>query len=131
MVLRPCAMRASTVASAVVSLSMQRSRGLLVNRGLSAAARACRVGRTRGVGCPCCRAFGLATLPFQIEAHGSRAMARPLGRSALQAVLALLLTVLVLPAAFAVEERISERLFLIRDKPGTATQFQMIVRAGC
>ena len=58
-------------------------------------------------------------------------MARPLGRSALQAVLALLLTVLVLPAAFAVEERISERLFLIRDKPGTATQFQMIVRAGC
>ena len=58
-------------------------------------------------------------------------MARPLGRSALQAVLALLLTVLVLPAAFAAEERISERLFLVRDKPGTATQFQMIVHAGC
>src|SRR5262245_21810101 len=33
--------------------------------------------------------------------------------------------------AFAAEERVSERVFLVRDKPGTPTQFQMIVLAGC
>jgi zinc protease len=32
---------------------------------------------------------------------------------------------------FAAEERVSERVFLVRDKPGTPTQFQMIVLAGC
>lgn len=31
----------------------------------------------------------------------------------------------------AAEERVSERVFLVRDKPGTPTQFQMIVQAGC
>jgi zinc protease len=34
-------------------------------------------------------------------------------------------------AALAAEERIGERLFLVRDKPGTPTHFQMIVLAGC
>src|SRR5438552_10923384 len=34
-------------------------------------------------------------------------------------------------AALAAEERVAERLFLVRDKPGTPTQFQMIVNAGC
>jgi zinc protease len=49
------------------------------------------------------------------------------------ALQALLLTFLLLPsfAAFAAEERLSERLFLVRDKPGTPTQFRMIVGAGC
>ena len=32
---------------------------------------------------------------------------------------------------FAAEERVSERIFLVRDRPGTPTQFQMIVLAGC
>lgn len=36
-----------------------------------------------------------------------------------------------LPASAAVEEQITERVFLVRDKPGTAAQFQMIVLAGC
>lgn len=35
------------------------------------------------------------------------------------------------PAKAVVEERISDRVFLVRDKPGTSTQFQMIVLAGC
>lgn len=34
------------------------------------------------------------------------------------------------PAA-ASEQRISERVFLVKDKPGTPTQFQMVVLAGC
>src|ERR1700704_5454276 len=58
-------------------------------------------------------------------------MARPFGRSALQAALALLVSVLTMSAAFAAEERVGDRLFLVRDKPGTPTQFQMIVYAGC
>lgn len=33
--------------------------------------------------------------------------------------------------ALAAEERVSERVFLVRDRPGTPTQFQMIVLAGC
>ena len=57
-------------------------------------------------------------------------MARPFGRPALQAVL-VLLSVLSMSAAFAAEERVGDRLFLVRDKPGTPTQFQMIVAAGC
>jgi zinc protease len=36
----------------------------------------------------------------------------------------------ILPAV-AAEERVSERVFLVHDKPGTSTQFQMIVTAGC
>jgi zinc protease len=45
----------------------------------------------------------------------------------------LLLTFLLLPpfAAFAAEERLGEHLFLVRDRPGTPTQFRMIVGAGC
>src|SRR5712691_5514106 len=58
-------------------------------------------------------------------------MARPLGRPALQAVLVLLVSALMVSAAFAAEERVGDRLFLVRDKPGTPTQFQMIVYAGC
>jgi len=34
-------------------------------------------------------------------------------------------------AALAAEERIGERLFLVRDQPGTPTHFQMLVLAGC
>jgi zinc protease len=34
-------------------------------------------------------------------------------------------------AAAAGEERLGERLFLVRDKPGTPTRFHMIVGAGC
>ncbi len=34
-------------------------------------------------------------------------------------------------AATAAEQRLGEHLFLVRDKPGTPTQFQMIVGAGC
>jgi zinc protease len=61
----------------------------------------------------------------------SRAMARLLGRPALQAAIALLSSALMVSAAFAAEERVGDRLFLVRDKPGTPTQFQMIVYAGC
>lgn len=35
------------------------------------------------------------------------------------------------PAAAVVEERVGERVFLVRDKAGTSTQFQMVVLAGC
>jgi zinc protease len=58
-------------------------------------------------------------------------MARPIGRPALQTALVLLLSTLLMSAAFAAEERVGDRLFLVRDKPGTPTQFQMIVYAGC
>ena len=58
-------------------------------------------------------------------------MARPVGRPALQAAFALLLSALLTPTAFGAEERVGDRLFLVRDKPGTPTQFQMIVYAGC
>ena len=34
-------------------------------------------------------------------------------------------------ASAATEERVSDRVFLVRDKPDTTTQFQMIVLAGC
>ncbi len=33
--------------------------------------------------------------------------------------------------AFAAEERLSDRVFFVRDKPGSPTKFQMIVNAGC
>lgn len=37
-----------------------------------------------------------------------------------------------LPAPLAAKEtRLSDRLFFVKGKPGTATEFQMIVRAGC
>jgi zinc protease len=48
--------------------------------------------------------------------------------------LAVLLFTLILPLAFAAsaaEERLGERVFLVRDKPGSPAQFHMIVRAGC
>lgn len=35
------------------------------------------------------------------------------------------------PAQAVVEERVGDRVFLVRDKPDTPTQFQMIVLAGC
>jgi zinc protease len=47
---------------------------------------------------------------------------------------ALLLALLLLLATFAAraaEQRLGEHLFLVRDKPGAATHFQMIVGAGC
>ena len=34
-------------------------------------------------------------------------------------------------AVLAAEQRLGDRLFLVRDKPGTPTQFQVIVGAGC
>ena len=44
-----------------------------------------------------------------------------------------LLAILSLPsfAATAGEERVNDRVFLVRDKPGSPTQFHMIVGAGC
>ncbi len=45
-----------------------------------------------------------------------------------------LLFLLMLPASFAAvaaEERVDEHLYLVRDKPGAQTHFQMIVGAGC
>jgi zinc protease len=46
---------------------------------------------------------------------------------------AFLITLLLLPCfgATAAEQRVGEHLFLVRDKPGTSTHFQMIVGAGC
>src|SRR5262245_4840838 len=51
----------------------------------------------------------------------------------LLALAMLFLFFLLLPpsGAFAAEERLGDRLFLVRDKPGTPTQFRMIVGAGC
>jgi zinc protease len=43
----------------------------------------------------------------------------------------LLALVLSVCAAVAAEQRLGEHLFLVRDKPGTSTRFQMIVGAGC
>jgi zinc protease len=50
-----------------------------------------------------------------------------------RALPALLLVFFLLPslAAVAAEERLGPHLFLVRDKPGTPTHFQMIVGAGC
>src|SRR5437660_5434254 len=45
--------------------------------------------------------------------------------------LLLLLSVSPISPAAAAEERVADRVFLVRDKPGTSTQFQMIVNAGC
>jgi zinc protease len=57
-------------------------------------------------------------------------MTRLFGRTAaLPAILALSMG--LTSAAGAAEERIGERIFLVRDKPDTTTQFQMIVNAGC
>jgi len=58
-------------------------------------------------------------------------MARPSGQLGLQPASVLLFCALLMSGASAAEERIGERLFLVRDKPGTPTQFQMIVNAGC
>jgi zinc protease len=55
-------------------------------------------------------------------------MTRLFGRTA-AAILAL--SMALGSAAGAAEERIGERIFLVRDKPDTTTQFQMIVTAGC
>ena len=44
---------------------------------------------------------------------------------------ALVLAVLVSSSAFAAEERVGERLFLVRDKAGSSTHFHMLVNAGC
>jgi predicted Zn-dependent peptidase len=45
-------------------------------------------------------------------------------------IVAAALTV-ALPAGATAQERINERVYLVRDKPGTPTQFNMIVHAGC
>jgi zinc protease len=58
-------------------------------------------------------------------------MARPSGRPAWQVTFALLLSTLMASAAAAAEERIGDRLFLVRDKPGTPTQFNLLIHAGC
>jgi zinc protease len=44
-----------------------------------------------------------------------------------------LLLAIALPAcaALAAEQRLGEHLYLVRDKPGTPTRFQMVVGAGC
>ena len=42
-----------------------------------------------------------------------------------------LVATVVVPAAQALEQRVAERVFLVRDKPGTPTQFHMVVLAGC
>ena len=49
------------------------------------------------------------------------------------ALLALALMFWLLPslAALAAEERLGQHLFLVRDKPGTPSHFQMVVGAGC
>jgi len=49
----------------------------------------------------------------------------------LAALLVAALLASLAPGARAAEERIGERVFLVRDKPGTATHFHMIVNAGC
>ncbi len=57
---------------------------------------------------------------------------RRAGPPALLLLSALLLAPLLSErGAFAAEERIGNRLFLVRDKPGTSTHFHMIVNAGC
>jgi zinc protease len=48
-----------------------------------------------------------------------------------RAALALVSLAVLSTGAFAAEERIGNRLFLVRDKPGTSTHFHMIVNAGC
>jgi hypothetical protein len=58
-------------------------------------------------------------------------MARRSGWAAGPAALALLLTALTAACALAAEERISDRIYFVRDKPGTPTQFNLIVHAGC
>jgi zinc protease len=58
-------------------------------------------------------------------------MPRACVRTAAPAALAVLLTVLSASSAITAEERISDRVFLVRDKPGTPTQFNLIVHAGC
>ena len=52
-------------------------------------------------------------------------------RRARQALLLTALWASLASGALAAEERIGERLFLVRDKPGTSTHFHMIVHAGC
>jgi zinc protease len=49
---------------------------------------------------------------------------------ALGAFLSILVLLASLPA-MAAEERVGERVYLVRDKPGGQTHFQMIVGAGC
>jgi zinc protease len=44
---------------------------------------------------------------------------------------ALILGLGLATSAFAAEERVADRVFLVRDQPGTPTQFQMLVNAGC
>ena len=58
-------------------------------------------------------------------------MAFLVGRPRLAPALLLALAALAPAATSAMEERVGERLFLVRDKPGSTTQFQMIVLAGC
>ena len=41
------------------------------------------------------------------------------------------LSMAVLAPAYATEQQVAERVFLVRDKPGTPTHFHMIVLAGC
>src|SRR4051794_13570955 len=47
--------------------------------------------------------------------------------------LALLLSTILstMTTAMAAEERVADRVYLVRDKPGTPTRFYMIVNAGC
>jgi zinc protease len=54
------------------------------------------------------------------------------GRASVLLVLAAAAAVVpALAARAAQEEQVTERVFLVRDKPGAATRFQMIVHAGC
>lgn len=59
--------------------------------------------------------------------HQSKATSRVLAAG----LLAFVGTALAGPSALAKEVRLSDRLFFVKGTPGTATEFQMIVQAGC
>lgn len=57
-------------------------------------------------------------------------MPREFAHRSLSAAILVASTVFASPS-LALEQQVGERLFLVRDKPGTPTHFQMIVLAGC
>ena len=55
----------------------------------------------------------------------------PMAKALALGALAFAIIVHVSAPLAAKETRLSDRLFFVKGKPGTATEFQMIVRAGC
>ena len=137
----PCVMSAATVASAVVMRARAGGgflRTFLLMRGYIAENQSAVAGLIGAHGRAGDRELGDALAGPATACYRGRSraglrhsMARRDKMRFPHRALLLALALLASFAASAAEERVDQRLYLVRDKPGSPSQFQMIVGAGC